>query len=57
LALLLPTVDYGTIALVKDHRVRLDDEELAVVVSALRARMAGSGPLRRKALQRLADRL
>jgi hypothetical protein len=40
-----------------DHRVRLDDEELQLVVSSLRARAAGLGFQRKLHVLRLADRL
>jgi hypothetical protein len=57
LALLLPIVDYGTIVLMRSHRIRLTDEELAVVVSALRARVAGLSTKRGRAVAQLATRL
>lgn len=42
----------------KDHRVRLDDHELALVVSALKARAAGlHSEDNRRAVKRLAERL
>jgi hypothetical protein len=41
----------------KDHRVRLSDEDLALIVAALRARAAMSGPMRRHRIERLATRL
>jgi len=50
-------VGYGTIGNVKDHRVRLTDEDLALVVSALRARAAMTRGLRRHRVERLAARL
>lgn len=40
-----------------DHRVRLNDEDIALVVAALRARAAMAGPMRRHRIDRLADRL
>ena len=48
---------YGTIVVMIDHRVRLTDEDLALVVAALRARAAMAGPLRRHRVERLATRL
>jgi hypothetical protein len=53
----LPAVRIGTIGAMSDHRVRLDDEELALVVGALRARIPGVGRARSEQLARLADRL
>lgn len=41
----------------KDHRIRLDDRELELVISALRARVAGVGADTGRECQRLADRL
>lgn len=55
--LLRPLGPYGTIGPVKDHRVRLNDEDLSLIVAALRARAAMAGPLRRHRIERLADRL
>jgi hypothetical protein len=40
-----------------DHRIRLTDEDLALIVAALRARAAMAGPMRRHRIERLADRL
>jgi hypothetical protein len=40
-----------------DHRVRLSDEDLALIVAALRARAAMAGPIRRHRIERLATRL
>jgi len=50
-------VVYGTIGAVKDHRVRLTDEDLALVVAALRARAAMTRGMRRHRVERLAARL
>jgi hypothetical protein len=40
-----------------EHRVRLSDEDLALIVSALRARAAMAGSMRLHRIVRLADRL
>jgi hypothetical protein len=40
-----------------DHRIRLSDDDIALIVAALRARAAMAGPLRRHRIERLADRL
>lgn len=40
-----------------DHRVRLNDEDIALIVAALRARAAMAGPMRAHRIGRLADRL
>jgi len=48
---------YGTIGLVKDHRVRLTDDDIALIVSALKARAAMTTGLRRHRVERLANRL
>jgi antitoxin component of MazEF toxin-antitoxin module len=40
-----------------DHRIRLDDEALELIVSALYARTAAVSPKRRTKLLRLAERL
>lgn len=40
-----------------DHRIRLSDDDLALIVSALRARAAMTRGLRRHRTQRLAARL
>jgi hypothetical protein len=40
-----------------DHRVRLDDDERDLVVSALRARIRGVGPKTAAKLARLAERI
>ncbi len=41
----------------RDHRVRLTDNDLALIVSALRARAAMTTKLRRHRVERLAERL
>lgn len=48
---------YGTIVLMADRRIRLTDEDIALIVSALRARAAMTRGLRRHRVERLADRL
>lgn len=48
---------YGTIALMGDHRVRLSDDDLLLIVAALRARAAMAGQVRAHRIARLADRL
>jgi len=48
---------YGTIGPVSDHRIRLTDEDIAEITSALRARAAMRGAKRRTTMLRLADRL
>lgn len=48
---------YGTIALMSDRRIRLTDEDIALIVSALRARAAMTRGLRRHRIERLATRL
>jgi hypothetical protein len=40
-----------------DHRIRLTDEDLALIVAALRARAAMTRGLRRHRVERLAERL
>lgn len=40
-----------------DHRVRLTDEDLALIVAALRSRAAMTSKLRRHRVERLASRL
>lgn len=40
-----------------DHRIRLSDEDIALIIAALRSRAAMAGPLRRHRIERLADRL
>lgn len=48
---------FGTIALMSDHRVRLSDEDIALIVSALRARAAMARGMRAHRVSRLAERL
>lgn len=48
---------YGTIGGVSDHRVRLNDAEVVLIVSALRARAAALRGKRRHDTLRLAERL
>lgn len=48
---------YGTIVVMADHRIRLTDEDILLIVSALRARAAMAGPARRHRIDRLASRL
>lgn len=40
-----------------DHRIRLSDEDISLVVSALKARAAMTRGLRRHRIERLAERL
>jgi hypothetical protein len=40
-----------------DRRIRLSDEDLSLIVAALRARAAMAGPIRRHRIERLATRL
>jgi N6-adenosine-specific RNA methylase IME4 len=40
-----------------DHRIRLSDDDLSLIVAALKARAAMAGPLRRHRIDRLAERL
>lgn len=40
-----------------DHRIRLSDDDLALIVAALRARAAMAGGMRRHRIERLATRL
>jgi hypothetical protein len=42
---------------VSDHRIRLSDDDIALIVSALRARAAMTRGMRRHRVERLADRL
>lgn len=48
---------YGTIGGMRDHRIRLSDDDIDLIVAALRARAAMTGRLRRHRVERLADRL
>jgi len=40
-----------------DHRIRLTDDDLSLIVASLRARAAMAGQVRRHRIERLADRL
>jgi hypothetical protein len=40
-----------------DHRIRLSDSDIELIVAALRARAAMAGPLRAHRIERLAERL
>lgn len=40
-----------------DHRIRLSDDDLGLIVAALKARAAMAGPMRAHRITRLADRL
>jgi hypothetical protein len=55
--LLTAVEPFGTIALMGDRRIRLTDEDIALIVSALRARAAMTRGLRRHRIERLATRL
>lgn len=48
---------YGTIESMGDHRIRLSDEDIALIVAALRSRAAMTSGLRRHRIERLATRL
>lgn len=48
---------YGTIAPMNHSRPRLTTEDMALILAALRARAAMSGPMRRHRIERLAERL
>jgi hypothetical protein len=48
---------YGTIGSMKDHRVRLTDEDIQLIVAALRARHAMTRGARNHRVVRLAERL
>jgi hypothetical protein len=52
---LLPRLWYQWV--MADHRIRLSDDDVTLIVAALRARAAMAGPLRRHRIERLADRL
>ena len=41
----------------KEHRLRLTDEDILLIVAALKARAAMAGPTRRHRIERLASRL
>ena len=47
----------GTIEGMKEHRIRLTEEDLAIIVAALRARLAMARGTRRTRILELADRL
>jgi len=49
--------DYGTITLMSDHRIRLTDEDLALIISALRARRPMTRGMRAHRICRLETRL
>jgi hypothetical protein len=48
---------FGTIGPVGDHRIRLTDEDIALIASALTARLAMAGPVRAHRIKRLTNRL
>lgn len=48
---------YGTIVAMTDRRIRLTDEDIGLIVSALRARAAMTNGARRHRIDRLATRL
>lgn len=48
---------YGTIVAMADHRIRLSDDDLTLIVRSLRARAAMTKGLRRHRVERLAERL
>ena len=52
-----PTGAYGTIVGMGDHRIRLSDDDIALIVSALRARRAMSQGMREHRIDRLIARL
>ena len=54
---LLSAGPYGTVADMAEHRIRLTDDDLDLIVAALRARAAMTSKLRRHRVERLADRL
>jgi len=54
---LTPLAPFGTIVGMSDHRLRLSDEDIALIVSALRARAAMTKGMRRHRVERLAERL
>lgn len=47
----------GTIGLMNDHRIRLTDDDLVLIVASLKSRAAMTTALRRHRLLRLAERL
>jgi hypothetical protein len=48
---------FGTIGLMGDHRIRLTDDDITLIVSALTARLAMAGPIRAHRIKRLTNRL
>lgn len=54
---LRPPGPYGTIGAMNYIRPRLTAEDLDLILAALRARAAMSGPLRRHRIERLVERL
>lgn len=54
---LTPAEPNGTIGLMSDKRIRLSEDDIALIVSALRARAAMTRSLRRHRLERLVARL
>ena len=48
---------YGTIVIMAIHRLRLSDEDVLLIVAALRSRAAMTRGLRRHRVERLAARL
>lgn len=55
--LFLVRILYGTIGLMRDHRIRLTDDDLSLILAALRARAAMAGPMRSHRIERLYSRL
>lgn len=41
----------------QDHRIRLNDQDIDLIVSSLRARAAAVSPARRREIERLVERL
>ena len=52
-----PALPYGTIVAMTDHRIRLTDDDIDLIVAALRARGAMTKGKRRHRVIRLAERL
>lgn len=48
---------YGTIGLMSEHRIRLSDADIDLIVAALRSRAAMTRGIRRHRVERLATRL
>jgi len=48
---------YCTIGLMKPHRISLTDDDIVLIVAALRARMAMTASLRKHRVARLVERL